>query len=70
MVRLLAPRVVIPMHYGLPGLQVELRALGVFLTEMGLRDVQSQPRLNISASSLTPEMRVVVLDSYSAGTRG
>ena len=69
MARLLAPRVVIPMHYGLPGLQVELGELGVFLTEMGLRDVQSQPRLNISASSLPPEMRVVVLDSYGNAAR-
>ena len=68
MVRTLEPRVVIPMHYGLPGLQVDLRDLSVFLREMGLKDVQPQPRLNISASNLPQEMRVVILEPQ--GLRG
>ena len=66
----LEPRVIIPMHYGLPGLQVELKSLDIFLREMALRDVQTQPRLNISSSSLPQELRVVVLDPLGARDLG
>ena len=69
MVRALDPRIVVPMHYGLPGLQVELGGLDVFLREMGLRDVQPQVRLNVSTSSLPQEMRVVVLEAHGARER-
>ena len=62
MVRALGPRVMIPMHYQVPGLQVQLNPVDDFLRQMGLRDVQSQPRLTISATSLPAELRVVVLD--------
>ena len=63
MVQRLDPRVVIPMHYRLPGLSVGLQGLDVFLREMGLRDVQPQARLNVTSSSLPPEMRVVILEA-------
>ena len=58
----LEPKVVIPMHYGLADLRVGLGGLDVLLKEMGLRDVQPQARLNISASGLPQEMQVVVLE--------
>ena len=61
-VRSLEPKVVIPMHYLTPGLRVELGAVDGLLREMGLRDVQPQGRLSISASSLPQELRVVVLE--------
>ena len=70
MVQRLEPRVVIPMHYRLPELQVELGGMDGFLREMGLRDVQPQVRLNISGSSLPREMRVVVLEAQGARTQG
>ena len=69
MMQNLNPRVVIPMHYNLPGLRVELMGLDVFLREMGLRDVQPQARLNITATSLPPEMRVVILEAQGASSQ-
>lgn len=62
----LEPKVVIPMLYGLPDLTVGLGGLDALLREMGLRDVQPQARLNISASSLPQEMQVVVLQPQGA----
>ena len=59
------PRIVIPMHYSIPGLKVELNDIDVFLKEMGLKDLQHQPRLNVSSTSLTMERRIVLLDSQS-----
>ncbi len=70
MVQRLEPKVVIPMHYALPGLRAELRGLDVLLREMGLREVQSQARLNVSASSLPQEMRVVVLEPQGVSGQG
>ena len=63
-VRSLEPKVVIPMHYLTPGLRVELGGVDGLLREMGLRDVQPQGRLSISASSLPQELRVVVLEPH------
>ena len=65
MLRSLTPRMVIPMHYGVPGVRTGLRGLDPFLGEMGLRDTQPQPRLNVTASNLPQELRVVVLDTRS-----
>ena len=62
MIRALSPRVVIPMHHRVPGLQVELNPVDDFLREMGIRDAVPQPRLNISATSLPAELRVLLLD--------
>ena len=59
----LGPRVVIPMHYSLPGLRVELMGLDLFLKEMGLREVQPQARLNVTTSTLPQEMRMVILEA-------
>ena len=70
MIQRLEPRIVIPMHYGLPGLRVDLGNLDTFLREMGLRDLQPQARLNISASTLPPEMRVVILEPLGAKAEG
>ena len=69
MVQRLDPRIVIPMHYSVPGLQVELSGLDIFLREMALRDVQPQARLNVSTSTLTQDMRVFVLEPQGLSTR-
>ena len=63
MIQALDPKVVIPMHYRLPGLSNDLNGLDVFLKEMGLLDAQPQARLNVTNSSLPPEMRVVMLEA-------
>lgn len=63
-VRLLNPKIVIPMHY-----QTEvtswLEPLDKFTAGMGLREVVPQPKLTVARSSVTPETRVVVLDCGS-----
>ena len=61
MAQSLEPRVLVPMHCGLPGLNVDLGTVDVFLREMGLGEVEPQARFNVSATTLPQDMRVVVL---------
>lgn len=60
-VRLLSPRVVIPMHYETE-VAPWLEPLGKFIKEMGLREVLPQPKLSVTMSNLPQETAVVVLD--------
>jgi L-ascorbate metabolism protein UlaG (beta-lactamase superfamily) len=60
------PRIVIPMHYAMNGQSLlrDLAPLEKFTHEIGLKDIQPQEKLSISASSLPPEgseMRVIVM---------
>ena len=57
----LDPKVVIPMHYSTPGLSLSLDGVDTFLRMMGVSDVQPQPRLSVTTSNLTPNMRVVTM---------
>ena len=52
----LDPKIVIPMHYRTPGLDIPLQGVDAFLSRMGLSDVQPQPRLVVTASNLSPEV--------------
>lgn len=58
----LEPKIVIPMHYGLPGLKFELEPLENFLKEMGFDTVEPLPKLSITKDKLPTEMQVVVLN--------
>ena len=60
-VQALEPRIVVPMHYRVPGTTVELGSLDPFLREMGIREAEPQPRLTVTATSLPAETTVVVL---------
>lgn len=61
----LEPKIVIPMHYRVPGLKEELAqklvSVEEFLKTMGKSDVQAQDKLVISKDKLPEEMQVVVL---------
>ncbi|MDA0733617.1 MAG: MBL fold metallo-hydrolase [Chloroflexi bacterium] len=57
----LDPKIVIPMHYSVPGVSVELAQVDTFLQLLGGSEVQSQPRLSVTAANLPPNMRVTVL---------
>ena len=57
----LDPKIVIPMHYKIPGVGGSLQDVDVFLRRMGLSEVQAQPRLVVTFSNLPEDMRVVVL---------
>lgn len=57
----LEPRIVIPMHYKVPGLKFELEEVEKFLKEMGKEVITPQPKLVISKDKLPEEMEVIVL---------
>ncbi len=59
---LLEPRLVIPMHYKTEVVKIELDPLDRFLKQMGVKEVETQPKLNVTKSNLPPETRVLVLD--------
>lgn len=58
----LEPRIVIPMHYQVPGLKFTLEAVDKFLKEMGKEGITPQPKLVISKDKLPEEMEVIVLE--------
>ena len=60
-ISLLEPNIVIPMHYGMPGLNLKLAPVAKFLKEMGLAAAEPQPSLKITRGTLPEETRVVVL---------
>jgi L-ascorbate metabolism protein UlaG (beta-lactamase superfamily) len=68
LVRSLGPRLVIPMHYKLPGLPIEIEPLETFLREMGIREATTQARLVVSPSTLPEETRIVVLEALGQPT--
>jgi L-ascorbate metabolism protein UlaG (beta-lactamase superfamily) len=60
-VSLLEPGIVIPMHYQTADSNVKLAPLSKFLKEMGLGNIEAQPSLKITRSTVPEETRVVVL---------
>ncbi len=61
-VRQLEPRYVVPMHYAIPGLRLELDPLDRFLKEMSVGPSEPQPKLSVQASSGEYDTKVVVLE--------
>ena len=62
-VRQLEPRYVVPMHYAIAGLKVDLDTLDRFLKEMGVTSSEPQPKLSVQKSSVAEyETKVVVLE--------
>lgn len=64
LVRQVEPRVVVPMHYSVPGIRTELAPVERFLREMGVAEAEPQTKLSVqsTASSSEAETRVVVLE--------
>ncbi len=60
-VSLLEPGVVIPMHFGTPDSSLKLAPLNKYLKEMGLGNIEPQPSLKVTRSTIPEETRVVVL---------
>ncbi len=62
-VRQLEPRFVVPMHYAIPGLKLQLDPVDRFLKEMGVTAPEVQPKLSVQKSSVSEyETKVVVLE--------
>ncbi len=61
-VRQLEPKVVIPMHYKTRALKLELEPVDRFLKEIGVKQVNSQPKLSFTKPSLPDNTQVFLLD--------
>jgi L-ascorbate metabolism protein UlaG (beta-lactamase superfamily) len=62
-VRQLEPRYVVPMHYAIPGLKVQLDGVERFLQEMAVTAMEPQPKLTVQASSAGEwDTKVVILE--------
>jgi L-ascorbate metabolism protein UlaG (beta-lactamase superfamily) len=60
-IALLEPNYIVPMHYALPGLKVDLESVDKFLKEMGVSKVQEEDALRVLATSLPDQPQVIVL---------
>lgn len=61
LVSMLEPNIVVPMHYKLPGLKLELEEVDRFLKEMGVTDPTEEDSLKISLTNLPEETETVIL---------
>jgi len=61
-VRQLEPKAVVPMHYKTSALSWELEPVARFLKEIGVKQVNSQPKLSLTRSSLPASTQVFLLD--------
>ena len=61
LVSMLEPSIVIPMHYKIPKLKIDLESVDRFLKEMGVTDLGEEVSLKISTSGLPEETQVVLL---------
>lgn len=55
------PRLVIPMHYKLPGLKIELTEVDTFLGEMGIKGKEAVDKLTLKKKDLVGEKTDVVI---------
>jgi len=61
-VRQLEPKAVVPMHYKTEALSWELEPVDRFLKEIGVKEIDSQPKLSFTRSSLPASTQVFLLD--------
>jgi L-ascorbate metabolism protein UlaG (beta-lactamase superfamily) len=61
LVSMLEPNIVVPMHYKLPGLNLDLETVDRFLKEMGVTDVKEETSLKVTISGLPEETETVIL---------
>lgn len=58
----LEPKIIIPMHYKIPGLTAGLEPAEHFLKEMGKETLEALPKIAVSSDKLPEEAQVVVLE--------
>jgi L-ascorbate metabolism protein UlaG (beta-lactamase superfamily) len=61
-VRRLEPKVVVPMHYKTQAISRELESVERFLKEIGVKQIDPQPKLSFTKSSLPASTQVFLLD--------
>jgi L-ascorbate metabolism protein UlaG (beta-lactamase superfamily) len=60
------PRIVIPMHYKIPGLKVKLDELGAFLKAIGDKGAKAEDKISIQKKNLpVGEMKIIPLNPQS-----
>lgn len=64
-IALIEPAYIVPMHYALPGLKIELESVDKFLKEMGVSKIQEEDSLRVTATSMPEQPQVVVLNPQS-----
>ncbi len=62
-ISLIEPNIVIPMHYQLPGLTVNLDPVEKFLKEMGLSKTDKVDTLKLTKSALPEETQIVLMEA-------
>lgn len=60
-IALIEPNYIVPMHYEIPGLNIELDPVDKFLKEMGVSKVQEEDILKVTSASLPEQPQVIVL---------
>jgi L-ascorbate metabolism protein UlaG (beta-lactamase superfamily) len=61
-VRQLEPKAVVPMHYKTPAISWELESVERFLKEIGVKQLEPQPKLSFTKSSLPASTQVFLLN--------
>ncbi len=61
-ISLIEPYIVIPMHYSVSGLNIELDSVDKFLKEMGVAQVDPESTLKVTRSTLPEETQIVLLE--------
>lgn len=62
LIRTIEPKIVIPMHYKTPAVDMEIDGVEKFLSETGSQGMAPLPKLNITKSNLPLSMQVYLLD--------
>jgi L-ascorbate metabolism protein UlaG (beta-lactamase superfamily) len=61
MIALLEPNYIVPMHYGMPGLAMELDPVDKFLKTMGVSKIIEEDSLRVTSGALPEQPQVVIL---------
>ena len=65
----LEPKLVVPMHYAMPGVPLKLDSIDRFCREMGVQEVRPQAKIAVTRNSLPDETTVVVLETTATAAR-
>ena len=68
-VNTLAPRIVVPLHYQMPGVDLGLGPLEAFLSDMGVAEPRRESELTVTATNLPRELSLVVLSRSTGAGR-
>jgi L-ascorbate metabolism protein UlaG (beta-lactamase superfamily) len=61
LVSMIEPNIVIPMHYEIPGINIELDSVERFLKEMGVTEPNEESSLKVTSSNFKEETEIVLL---------